>query len=510
MKIHGKLVDIHTREITSVCMEIQEGKIAKIERNGYRGRNFILPGFIDAHIHIESSLLPPCEFARLAVRHGTVATVSDPQAMAHVLGIAGIDFMIENAKKVPFKFFFGAPSGSILSPDEVRQLLSRKEIKYLSEVMDVEKVIHRDPEIMEKINIAKERGKKIDGHAPGLFGEKLLQYRSAGIETDHQCSSLSEAHEKLALGMKILIREGSSAKNFNALFPLLREKPQDCMLCTDAVRPDHLLLGHINLLVRRAIEKGMDLFDVLLAACKNPVEHYGLEVGLLRVGDPADFILVEDLHSFHVIETYINGIAVFREDALFPYLKTSSISHFETLSKTPSDFALPLQKGIPRIISAIDGSSISHLSLRVENGNYISDVEGDILKIAIIDRFKNLSPEILFIHHFGLKKGAIATSAAQGLHLIAVGVTDEDLCQALDAIIQEKGGMVISHTGKTDILSFPIGGLMSNLPGDQVAVQYDNLNQAALQLGSLFKDPFMALSQIPLFINGIEPFLSSS
>lgn len=514
MQIHGKLVDIHNGSIFPATITIENGIIVNIERNSHRGKGFILPGFVDAHIHIESSLLPPSEFARLAVRHGTVATVSDPHEIANVLGMAGVEFMLRNGSRVPFKFFFGASSsvpatqmetaGATLGASEVRALLEKDEIKYLSEVMNFPAVIHGDAEILAKIKAAKDLKKHVDGHAPGVFGEDLKKYYAAGIETDHECTTLSEAREKRALGMKIIVREGSAAKNFNALFPLMEEDPDHCMFCTDDLHPDLLILGHINLLVKRAVQKGMDPIAAIRCASKNPVEHYGLGVGLLRVGDPADFIIVDDLISFRVHETYINGKCVFKDAPLFPSVPVLPINNFETQLKSPQDFKVPAKEGKLHVIEAIDGQLITnHLRLppKIVNDQIVSDLGRDILKIAVVNRYQDNPPAVGFIKNFGLKKGAIASSVAHDSHnIIAVGVTDEDLCSAINAVIEQKGGLSLAHNGKIDILPLPIAGLMSTLDGEIVARRYADLDQAAKAFGSPLQAPFMTLSFMALLV----------
>ena len=387
----------------------------------------------------------------------TIATVSDPQAVATVLGIRGVEFMLENGRKSPLKFYFGAPSSAPLGPKEVRALLEKPEIKYLGEVLDFRGVIKDDPEILAKIQIAKELKKHVDGHAPGVFGEDLKKYCAAGIETDHECESLSEARGKRAVGMKILVREGSIAKNFNTLFPLLQEDPEHCMLCSDHLYPDSLLLGHINLLVRRAIQKGMDPIAAICCSSKNPVEHYGLEVGLLRVGDPADFIIVDDLISFRVRETYIDGECVFKDSVFLPHIPVLPVNRFETTLKNTKDFA-------------------------------VSSKESGLLKMAVVDRYHDTRPIVSFIKNFGLKKGAIASSRAD--NIIAIGATDEDLRKAVNAIIEHKGGLALSCNGITNTLPLPIAGLMSTLTGEEVARRYSDLDQAAKAFGVTVQNPF--------------------
>lgn len=410
MEVHGKLVDIHNEVIFPATITVEKGIITKIERNSHRGRGFILPGFIDAHIHIESSLLPPSEFARMAVRHGTVATVSDPKLIASILGMSGIEYMLIDGRKAPLKFFFGAPAN--LNTDEVRELLQRPEIHYLGETRDT-----------AKIQIAKEFKKPIDGNAEGLFGEKLKKYCSEGVSTDYSSTTLSEARERRAAGMKILVQEGSIAKNLTALFPLMQEDPENCMFCTDHLLPDHLMLGHINLLVKRAIQKGLNPFAAIRCGSKVPVEHYGLDVGLLRVGDPADFIIVEDLESFRVLETYIDGECIFLKTPLFPHLEASPLNHS---------------------------------------------------KIKIVK-----------LENFGLKKGAIASSVTCDPNTVVVcGQNEEDIRNAVDAILQKKGGISLSYKGITETLPLPIGGLMSTMEGEAVARRYSDLDQILRSFGT--------------------------
>ena len=514
MEIHGKLVNIHNRTIESAQITINEKTITSITPNSHRGKGFIIPGFVDSHIHIESSMLPPTEFARMAVRHGTVATVSDPHEIANVLGLEGVEYMLNDARRSPLKFNFGAPScvpatnmetaGATLGPKEVRILLENPKIKYLSEVMNFPGVINQDPEIMEKIAIAKELGKRVDGHAPGVYGEALRKYVEAGIETDHECTTLSEAREKRRLGMKILLREGSAAKNFQTLFPLMQEDPANCMLCSDDLHPDNLILGHINLLVRRAVKNGMDLFDVLMCASKNPVEHYGLDVGLLREGDPADFIIVEDLKSFRVLETYINGACVFKEDTLIPRLEAPIINNFHTHHKTPKLFEVPAKEGEIKVIEALDGQLITNtliLSPKVEKGLVVSDTARDILKIAVVNRYLDAPPACGFIKNFGLKKGALGSSVAHDSHnIVAVGVTDDDICNVVNALIDSKGGISLTNGKGIDTLPLSIAGLMSTLPGEEVARLYSDLDEIAKSLGTKLQAPFMTLAFMALLV----------
>ena len=315
--IQGQFVDITNKRVFSAELTTENGKILSVTEKDHNIKNYILPGFVDAHIHIESSMLVPSEFARIAVIHGTVATISDPHEIANVLGKEGVYYMIENGKKVPLKFHFGAPScvpatafetaGAVIDSDGIKELMASPDINYLAEMMNYPGVLFDDEEVLKKIAWAKHFNKPVDGHAPGLRGADAKKYIDAGISTDHECFTYDEAKEKLSLGMKILIREGSAAKNFEALIDLLPEHYQNMMFCSDDKHPDDLILGHINQLCVRAVAKGIDVFKVLQSACINPVKHYNMNVGLLNIDDAADFIVVEDLTNFKVLQTYIDG-----------------------------------------------------------------------------------------------------------------------------------------------------------------------------------------------------------
>ncbi len=514
-KISGNLVDIIHESIYPATIEIVDGRIVSIHRKEGVENHFLIPGFVDAHIHIESSMLPPSEFARFSLPAGVVATISDPHEIGNVLGVAGVEYMLQNASQVPFKFYFGAPScvpathfetsGACIGSEEIRYLLSKKEIKYLTEVMNFPGVIHRDPEMMAKIAIAQKFHKKIDGHAPKVRGEDLKKYVSAGIDTDHECVSVEEAKQKIALGMKILIREGSAARDFEALFPLLLELPEHCMLCSDDIDPETLLHGGVNLLVKRAIAKGANLMSMLRCSSLNPIEHYGLEVGLLRVGDPADFIEVDNLRDFTVLSAYVNGECVFKDGKiLFPRVIPELINHFGVKKKQVSDFIVPVRPGRIRVIEAVDGQLITRKSLAqpLLEGNFaVSDPTRDLLKIAVVNRYQNKPPIIAFIKNFGLQRGAIASSVAHDSHnIIAVGTTDESLCKAINCIIAHQGGLCVVDEQIEHCLPFPIAGLMSNQEGFLVAKQYKSLEAMAKSLGCTLSAPFMTLSFMALLV----------
>ncbi|MEL6844859.1 MAG: adenine deaminase, partial [Bacteroidota bacterium] len=445
---------------------------------------YILPGFVDAHVHVESSMLVPAEFARLAVVHGTVATVSDPHEIANVLGMQGVEFMIENGKQQPFKFYFGAPScvpatsfetaGAVLGVDDVKALLEKPEIVYLAEMMNYPGVLFSDPEVMAKIAAAKAVGKPVDGHAPGLRGAKAQQYIAAGISTDHECFSYAEAKEKIGYGMKILIREGSAAKNFEALIPLLGEHPESIMFCSDDKHPDDLIEGHINQLVARAIACGCDLFDVLRAASLHPVQHYGLRVGLLREGDAADFIVTNDLQKFEVEACYIDGQQVGRRgESLLTHRSTPLLNQFDCLPKVLSDFRQISNGDTIRVIRALDGEIVTEQYLakaKTDQGAVVSDLQRDLLKITVVNRYQDQPPALAFINGFNLRQGAIASSVGHDSHnIVAVGVDDASLCRAVNLIIAQKGGIAAVSEQQEHVLPLPVAGIMSDKDGYEIA-----------------------------------------
>lgn len=523
--IEGNLVDIHQQKIYAAQLTIEGERIISIEptnRSTNQPLNYILPGFIDAHVHIESSMLIPSEFARLAVVHGTVATVSDPHEIANVCGMEGINFMIENGKTVPFKFNFGAPScvpathfetaGATIDAEDVEALMRRDEILYLSEMMNFPGVLNGEEEVLQKMAAAKKYNKPVDGHAPGLRGETAQKYIAAGISTDHECFTSEEALDKLHYGMKILIREGSAAKNFEALIDLLNDYPDMMMFCSDDKHPDSLVEGHINQLCARAVAKGIDVFKVLKAACVNPVNHYKLKVGLLRPNDFADFVMVKDLKNFEVLQTYINGELVAENGkSLIIRHETTNIkpvNHFNCSKKKPEDFAVPSSvihhpSSLP-VIEALDGQLITnkiYASPKIVNDEVVSDVANDVLKIVVVNRYKDAPIAKAFINNFGLKKGAIASSVAHDSHnIVAVGVDDESLCKAVNLIIENKGGVSCVSNDAELILPLPVAGLMSTEDGYVVAEEYAAIDKAAKELGSPLSAPYMTLSFMALLV----------
>jgi len=515
--VKGNLVDIVRKEIYAAEVTVLDGKIKAIKRVEETYENaFIVPGFTDAHVHIESSMLVPSEFARLAVVHGTVATVSDPHEIANVCGMPGVAFMIENGKKVPFKFNFGAPScvpatpfetaGATLNVADVETLLAKKEIKYLSEMMNFPGVLNGDSEVLQKIAAAHKLRKPVDGHAPGLRGDAAKQYIDAGISTDHECFTAEEALDKLQHGMKILIREGSAAKNFEALIDLMHEHYGNMMFCTDDMHPDSLVESHINKLCARAVAKGIDVFKVLQAACINPVEHYKLDVGLLQEGDAADFIVVKDLKNFEVLQTYVDGALVAESgQSKIECESSGTINQFNCNKKAQKDFETfwKGEKEIP-VIEALDGQLITNklmLPPKVVDGKIVSDVENDVLKIVVVNRYNEAPVAKAWIKNFGFKRGAIASTVAHDSHnIVAVGVNEESLMRAVNLVIEKEGGVSCVDGADETILALPVAGLMSAEDGYEVARQYSGIDAKAKALGSLLSAPFMTLSFMALLV----------
>ena len=514
-EIKGQVVDVVAKRIYSGVLHVSKGVIERIEESTQEYGPYILPGFIDAHVHIESSMLTPSQFARLAVVHGTVGTISDPHEIGNVLGIEGVQYMIDNGNQVPFKFYFGAPScvpattfetaGATITAADIEVLFKQKNIKYLAEMMNWPGVLYQDPDVMSKIALAQQYNKPIDGHAPGLKGELARNYIAAGISTDHECFTAEEALDKLNAGMKILIREGSAAKNFEALIELMHEHGEQMMFCSDDKHPDSLVAGHINELVKRAVARGIDVFKVLQAACVNPVKHYGLEVGLLQAGDPADFILVNNLTDFAILQTYIDGEMVAEKgDSYVPSLPSKIVNHFTASKKAPEAFAVPAKGGQLRVMEALDGQLITNALFfppTIVNGYAESDTTSDILKLAVINRYTDAPPVVAFIKNFGLKKGAIASSVAHDSHnIIAVGVDNESIARAVNALIEVKGGIAVVDGDIHEVLPLPIAGLMTGEDGYAVARQYEQLDKLAKAMGSTLQSPFMTLSFIALLV----------
>ncbi len=514
-ELSGNIVDVVSRRIFQGTVFVVNGKISEIREQETGKTEFILPGLIDAHIHIESSMLIPSEFGRLAVVHGTVATVSDPHEMGNVLGLPGIRFMIENGKKIPFNFYFGAPScvpatcfettGAKLGPEELDELLKSDDIWYLSEMMNFPGVISRDAEVMEKLALAKKYNKPVDGHAPGLTGEQAGDYAREGISTDHECYTKQEALDKINYGMKILIREGSAAKNFDALSDLIDEYPEMVMLCSDDKHPNDLVKGHINLLVKRALDRGYDLFNVLRSCTYNPVRHYKLDTGLLQKGDPADFILIDDLSQFNVLQTWVHGEKVAENGkSLIGSVPETALNYFNAGKITEADIEVPEGSEWIRVMKALEGQLITEMlkvKAHIHDHRVVSDPANDILKIVVKNRYVDAPPAVGFVNGFGLKTGAIASSVAHDSHnIIAVGTDDASIAEAINLIIEAKGGVSLVDDDVKKILPLPVAGIMSMADGFTVARLYDEIDQKVKELGSMLRAPYMTLSFMALLV----------
>lgn len=513
--IEGNIVDVVNQTAYSGSITVENGFIQNIIKNEGVYKNYILPGFIDSHVHVESSMLIPSEFARLAVTHGTVATISDPHEIGNVLGIQGVKYMLENGKKVPFKFYFGAPScvpatsfetaGAEIGLKETDELLQMPEIVYLAEMMNFPGVLAGDEIVMKKIALAHQYKKVVDGHAPGLRGENAKKYFDAGITTDHECFTEEEALDKLLLGMKILIREGSAAKNFEALIGLMHEHAANMMFCSDDKHPNDLVDGHINLLVKRALKKGIPLMNVLRAACVNPVKHYGMNVGLLQSGDPADFIVVDNLSDFNVMETYINGQLVAQNGKSYiNSVKAEVVNNFNCIPVTEKDLELEARSNHLKVITVEDGQLITrqvNAQVPVLDNVVQGDLSQDILKLVVVNRYHPAPPAIAYVKNFGLKRGALASSVAHDSHnIIAVGTSDADIVSAINLLIETKGGVSAADASETNVLPLPVAGLMSTEDGYRVAEKYETIDKKAKEWGCTLQSPYMTLSFLALLV----------
>ena len=514
--LKGHIVDIIAGKIFKGELHIEGTKIKTIISNPeITESQYILPGLIDSHIHVESSMLIPSEFARLASIHGTVATVSDPHEIANVLGIEGVKFMIENGNKVPFKFYFGAPScvpatpfessGASLGPVEVDELLKMDEVKYLAEMMNFPGVLNDDKEVFAKLSSAKKYNKPVDGHAPGLKGNDAKKYAQAGISTDHECFTTEEALDKMKSGMFVQIREGSAARNFESLIELMGEYSDKIMLCSDDKHPNDLEKGHINQLIKRSLTKGYDLISILKSCTLNPIKHYKLDVGMLQIGDDADLIVIDNPENFNVLKTYVRGQLIAENGkTLIESIKESTPNLFVAKPLALSDLQVKPQTGKLKVIEAVDGQLITHLvhdKALIDKNNVISNIENDVLKIVVLNRYEPSKPTIGFIRGFGFKKGAIASSVAHDSHnIIAVGTSDQELLAAINLIIRETGGVSWVKDKEQIILSLPVAGIMSNADGFKIARQYADIDKKAKGLGGNLGAPFMTLSFMALLV----------
>ncbi|MDR0659913.1 MAG: adenine deaminase [Prevotellaceae bacterium] len=517
MRLSGYIADVESGMFFQGKISIKGGKIEKIERCEVENPQYILPGLVDSHVHIESSMLTPSEFARVAVRNGVVAVVADPHEIANVMGVEGVRFMMDNADQAKLKFYWGVPScvpaapfdisGAILGASEVGELLSDPRATHLGEMMNFPGVVSNDPEVLAKIEKAKQLDKPVDGHAPGLAGEDLKKYVASGISTDHEAIDICEAEEKLHLGMKILIREGSAAKNFENLYPLVNQYPSQVMFCTDDCHPDDLLKGTINLLVKRGVKKGLDFFNLIKAASINPVKHYNLGVGQLRVGEPADFIVVDNPDDFNIRQTYINGEQVYssEEDIVLPTVKVNPINNFKAKQINTKSLEVVAKGGKKiRVMEVIDKeiyTKLLEVELTVADGKVVPDLDKDILKIVVVNRYEPTLPVVGFVKGTGITYGAICSSVAHDSHnIIAIGADDSSLVEVINEIIEAKGGIGV-HNGKaTEIFPLPIAGIMSTEIAEAAAAAYEYLQEKAKRLGTTLTAPFMIMAFLALIV----------
>lgn len=514
MNIAGKIIDVHKRRIYPGIVTVSEGRIESVTETDSSPDMYIMPGLADAHVHIESSMLVPSHFAVAAVRHGTVAVVTDPHEIANVLGKEGVQFMLDNAANVPVKLVFGAPScvpatssesaGAKLGSADIRELLDEGKVKFLAEMMNFPGVIYDDAEVHLKLQAARNAGVPIDGHAPGLTGEELKKYIAAGITTDHECTSLEEALEKISGGMKILIREGSAAKNLEVLAPLLGYYPAEVMLCTDDLHPETLVRGHMNKLVARLISMGYDMFDVIRAASLNTFEHYSISAGTLQPGDPADFIVIDDPSSINVKQTWIDGICVYDgEKALFSPGEIVKINKFKCTRLLPDEIRVINEGGKINLIVARNGELTTDADVvpAGEEPFLIPRPGKDILKIVVKERYNDKPPAVGFIRGFGIKSGALASSVAHDSHnIIAIGTNDRDIVAAINLIVDAGGGMSVVSDNGAEILRLPVAGIMSDLPVTAMAARYEKLSETVKSLGCRLDAPFMTLSFMALLV----------
>ncbi|HET9569890.1 MAG TPA: adenine deaminase [Bacteroidales bacterium] len=515
--ISGHIADVVANRVFDGIVTYSHGRITSIEPSTDVTDQFIIPGLIDAHIHIESSMMTPSVFARQVLPHGTVACVCDPHEIANVCGIPGIDYMINDGKKSPLKFYFGAPScvpathvetsGAVLNATDIKSLLKRDDIHFLAEMMNFPGLLMGDEQVLLKLRYARDFDKPIDGHAPNLSGDSLRTYVDEGISTDHECMTMAEAKEKLALGMMILIREGSAARNLDDLMPLLKEHSDRVMFCSDDKHPDDLLKnGHIDNHLRRIVANGYSALDALRCCSLNPIKHYNLQIGLLQEGDRADFVVVQDLVNFKVLQTWIAGSLVAENGSACYHVSEPSepINQFNTLPITVEALQIAPTGNRMRVIVAEDGQLQTKVLItepNIEKGSAVSDCNKDVLKMVVYNRYHPAKPAIGFINGFGLKRGAIASTVAHDSHnIVAVGVSDKEIAAAINRLIECKGGIVAVDGKKTELLPLPVGGLMSNSDGPIIASAYSKADAMTKKMGSTLGAPFMTLAFMSLLV----------
>jgi adenine deaminase len=514
-KIEGNIVDVVNRKIFKgrIFFDNCIRKIEKIKNADCN--NFILPGFIDAHVHIESTMLTPFEYSKKATQHGVIAAITNPHEIANVCGVEGINYMINNARKTPMKIYFGAPScvpatpfennGATISAEEIEDLFKGDKCFHLSEMMNFPGVINDDKDVWGKIKIAKKYNKKIDGHAPLLTGKGLKKYIEAGISTDHETTQLDEALEKLKMGMKIIMRNSSASRDYLHLISLIKTHPKDTMMCTDDCHPDDLERGYINEMVKTAIEKGYNILDVISIASKNARDHYGIGTGLLQLYDPADFIVIDNFKNFNIEKVFIDGIELLNENQIKNQNpQTEKINNFHQNKISISDIRFPVQNRKINVIKIVEDSIITKnekYQIKGNNEYFESETKDDILKIVIVNRYKNEKPAVGFVKGFNLKNGAIGSSVAHDSHnIVVVGVSDMEICNAISSIQGSKGGLVAVNGNEKHLLPLPIGGIMSDKPCEEVAREYKSLNITVKGMGCEIHAPFMTLSFMSLLV----------
>ena len=536
MIYQGHIVDVVAHEIFDGALVVEDKRIVAIKREKLPEREkpypYIMPGFIDSHVHIESSMMVPHEFARIAVSHGTIGVVADPHEIANVLGVEGVNFMIRSGHLAQFNFCFGAPScvpalggeietsGATIDADDIEHLIARDDIGFLAEMMNYPGVLSGDKEVMRKIEVAKRYGKPVDGHAPGLTGQLRERYAAAGITTDHECSTLEEGLSCIKASMKVIIREGCAAKNYESLSPLIRDYPEQVMLCTDDCHPEDFVREHINAIVKRALADGYDLWNILQAACINPQQHYHLNWGLLQEGDPATFIMVDDIEpKFKVLNTIIQGMEVFNYNssslAMYAQLTTSAFkgdgfdypNNFAATPLTEDDILYKIKPGdTEHIIHAIDGSLTTGHDVVHVMGSLFSETYPwlEVQKIVVYNRYKKgAKPNIGLVRGFGITHGAIAGSVAHDCHnIVAIGSNDTYIVRAINRIIEMEGGLVVVSADEENDIPLPIAGVMAPLTGHELAFRTMIMREKVQSIGCTMKAPFitmafMALSVIP-------------
>ncbi len=537
MDYQGHIVDVVSREIFDGTLTVEDGKIAEIKRGGLPERErpypYLTPGFIDSHVHIESSMMVPHEFARIAVSHGTIGVIADPHEIANVLGVEGVDYMIRSGRMAQFNFCFGAPScvpalggdvetnGATIDAEDIEKLMARQDIGFLAEMMNYPGVLAGDGEIMRKIEAARRHGKPVDGHAPGLTGHQRDQYAAAGITTDHECSTLEEGRSCIKAGMKVIIREGGAARDYEQLNPLIAESPDMVMLCTDDCHPEDFVREHINAIVMRALADGYDLWDILQAACVNPQRHYHLDWGLLQQGDPATFIIVDTVGPhFKVQSTVIRGMEVYsyNSSSLAMYLQLTASDYKGDHQDYPNNFvAAPITEddifynikpgAAEHIINATDGSLVTGHEVWRMGASMFSDTHPwlEVEKIVVYNRYqRGAKPMVGLIHGFGITNGAIAGSVAHDCHnIVAVGSNDGYIVRAINRVIEMGGGLVVVSADEENDIPLPIAGLMAPLTGHELAFRSMIMRQKVHDIGCMMKDPFitMAFMALPVIPN---------